>query len=201
MNEAEQQAYGDKVARVTADPVIVADMVRHLAAIETMICGRPGHLATGTEPLFVAGMKLTPGELNLLMCATGRDGRDLVYVHFDADQPDEPRGIAVIRNTGDFIAVHPACRVWAPARDGRAVIVPIGEEAEGQFSFRTGRQLQHSANRPADALEGGFRRAQVRMRRLTASGMADDSVAHAKRQSTTCLSGGRLEFRAEPIAA
>lgn len=201
MNDAERENYRLRVEQATADPATAERITRIMTGIETLVCGRPGTEAATDEPIFLAGMRLTPEELDMHVVATGRDGRDCVYVAFDIDDLDAEPAICVLRPQGENVVVDHSCTLWVAADARRAVIVPLGHETDGCYAFKAGSQLVHAANRPADDLRGGSRRAQARVRRCASSEAADRALGHARRTVATCHGRGMFSMVSTPLAA
>lgn len=103
VNENEREAYRNRVERAMGEPGTAARLTRQLAAIEALVCGRPGSAATVQEPIFIASMRLTREELDLLVVTSGRDERDCVYLGFDIDDPEAEPAIAVLRPQGESV--------------------------------------------------------------------------------------------------
>ena len=202
VNEVEREAYRTQVEHAMRHPETARRLTKALTAIETLVCGRPGSGATAAEPIFVAGMRLTPEERDMHVLAAGRDGRDCVYVGFDVDDIDADPAIMVLRPQGETVVVEYGCRLWIALGASKAVIVPIGDDADGCYGFRQGSRLVHAANRPASNLQGGTLRAQARVRRLAASSEAAAEVRSSGSRSTmTSLGNGVLVHACERLAA
>lgn len=173
MKETEEmrQARHDLQMLSASDPAASANMLRHVAAYSLMVMGRRGRERRDAEPQIVAGFVLTHGEHQLPAAATRRSGIETIYLAFDVDDAAGPPVAAgVFRKQRDGVVLYGNCRLWAPANDGRALIVPCGVgDYVGYLAFRPGQTLRLvDAPVPGD-LEAGFRRAASRMQRLLAS--------------------------------
>ena len=154
-----------------ADPAASGNMLRYVAAISLLVTGRRGRERRPAEPQIGAGFLLVDGNEQLFAAATRRSGTDYVLIGFDVDDAAGPaRGIGVFRKQGDVMVLFGNCRPWAPANDGRALLVPTGDsDYAGYLAFRPGQPFKLvMAPVPGD-LEAGFRRADARLARLLAS--------------------------------
>ena len=170
MNETDEmrQARQNLQLLSASDPAATSNMMRYVAATSLMLTGRLGRDRSDSEPQVVAGFRLTHGDHKLCAAATRRGGVDVVYLAFDVDDASAPPlAIGAFRNQDGEVALYGACRLWSPATDGRAVLVPNGDgDYLGYLAFRPGRQLVRvDAPLPGDE-DGGYRRAASRMKRL-----------------------------------
>ena len=173
MNETAQmrQARHDLHLLSASDPAASGNMLRHVAAYSVMVTGRRGRERQAAEPQVVGGFVFTHGEHQLPAVAVRRSGVETIYLGFDVDDAAGPPVAAgVFRRQGDGVILYGNCRLWSPANDGRALLVPCGEGSPvGYLAFRPGQPLRLvEAPVPGD-LEAGFRRARMRMQRLLAS--------------------------------
>jgi hypothetical protein len=150
-----------------SDPAVVANMMRHLAALSLVLTGRRGNEARDAEPRVMAGFRLMGGSHHMCAAVTARTGIDQVYMAFDVDDAaGPPIGIGLFRNEGDQTAIYGNCRLWSPVGDGRAVLVPDDTGEHGHFVFQPGAAMRHEPGLPARDLEPGLRRAAARRVRL-----------------------------------
>lgn len=166
-----RQARHDLQLLSASDPAAGANMMKYVAAYSMLLTGRRGRNRRPNEPQLGAGFVLTHGDQNLCAAAARRSGTDYIYIAFDVDDAAVPPVAAgVFREQNGAMFVYGDCRLWSPANDGRAILVPMGVGPEvGHFAFRPGRPLRLvEAPVPGD-LEAGFRRASARMQRLLAS--------------------------------
>ncbi|KQT33679.1 hypothetical protein ASG29_06615 [Sphingomonas sp. Leaf412] len=176
MNKAEEteemrQARHDLQLLSASDPAAGANMMKYVAAYSIMLTGRRGRDRRQGEPQLGAGFVLTHGDQNLCAAAARRSGTDYIYIAFDVDDAaGPPLAAGVFRKQDDNMFVYGDCRLWSPANDGRALLVPMGIGPEvGHFAFRPGRTLKLvDAPVPGD-LQAGLRRASARMQRLLSS--------------------------------
>ena len=157
-----------------SDPLARANMLRHVAACTQLLMGRPGWDAHPGEPLVGAGFRLVHGEERLFASFTRSDGIERIYIAFDIDDPQgPPLGTGLFRKEGDHVVCYGLCRLWSPANDGRALLVPVGEGGQGYFAFTKGRSFRWVAGDVPGDLEAGLRRAKSRYARLLKSAEAD----------------------------
>jgi hypothetical protein len=173
MNETEEmrQARHALQELSASDPAASSNMLRYVAAFSIMVTGRRGRDRRGAEPQIGAGFVLTRGDQNLCAAATRRSGTDYLYIAFDVDDAAGPPVAAgVFSRRGDDMVAFGNCRLWSPANDGRALLVPQGCDGYGGFiAFRPGLPFRFvEAPLPGD-FEAGVRRAETRLRRLLAS--------------------------------
>lgn len=175
MQETEQMREARQALQMlsASDPAASANMLRYVTAYALMLSGRRGRDRKGNEPQFGAGFVLMHGDERLCAAAARRSGTDYVYIAFDVDDASAPPVAAgVFHRQGDEMYAYGNCRLWSPADDGRAILVPTGPgEHIGYFAFQQGRPLKLvEAPLPGDA-QAGFRRAETRMQRLLGSGV------------------------------
>lgn len=154
-----------------SDPAASANMLRYVAAYSLMVTGRRGRERKGNEPQIGAGFVLTHGDERLCAAAARRSGTDYIYIAFDVDDAAAPPLAAgVFRQQGDDMIAYGNCRLWSPANDGRALLVPVGRgDYVGYLAFRPGHPLKLvQAPLPGD-FEAGVRRADARIKRLLTS--------------------------------
>lgn len=166
-----RQARHDLELLTASDPAATANMIKYVAAYALMLTGRRGRDRRDGEPQIGAGFVLCDGNQNLKAAAVRKSGTDYVYIAFDVDDACAPPVAAgVIGERDGHMVVFGHCRLWSPANDGRALLVPQGSgEQVGFFAFRPGRRLKLvNAPVPGD-LEAGFRRAEARKQKLLAS--------------------------------
>lgn len=173
MNETEEMRRARHALQElsASDPAASANMLRHVAAYSIMVTGRRGRDRREGEPQIGAGFVLRHGDEKLCAAAARRSGTDYIYLAFDLDDAAGPRlGAGVFRQQGDDMVLYGNCRLWSPANEGRALIVPTGDDDyAGYFTFRPGSRLRHvEAPLPGD-FEAGVRRADARTRRLLSS--------------------------------
>lgn len=173
MNETEEMrdARHDLQLLTATDPAASANMLRHVAACSLMLTGRRGRERQCAEPQVVAGFVLTHGSHQLPAAATRRSGVETVYLAFDVDDAaGPPVATGVFSRKGADAIVYGNCRLWSPANDGRALLVPMGDgEYLGYLAFRPGRPFSLVASPVPGDPEAGYRRAATRMQRLLAS--------------------------------
>lgn len=178
MNETEEMRRARHALQElsASDPAASANMLRHVAAYALIITGRRGRDRRGNEPQIGAGFVLTHGDQNLCAAATRRSGTDYLYIAFDVDDAAAPPVAAgVFRQQGDHMVAYGNCRLWSPANDGRALLVPVGRgDYVGYFAFRPGQPFKLvEAPLPGD-FDAGVRRAEARMQRLLNSNALQD---------------------------
>lgn len=181
MNRTEEtdemrQARHDLQMLSATDPAASGNMLRHVAAYSLMVTGRRGRERSDAEPQIVAGFVLTHGEHQLPAAAVRRSGIETIYLAFDVDDAaGAPVAAGVFRKQDADVVVFGNCRLWSPANDGRAVIVPCGPgDYAGHLAFRPGRSLKLVEAPVPGELEAGFRRAATRMQRLLESNALAD---------------------------
>lgn len=154
-----------------SDPAASANMLRHLAAYSIMLTGRRGRDRRENEPQMGSGFLLTHGNDKLCAAAARRSGTDYIYIAFDVDDAaSSPVAAGVFRQQGEHMVVYGNCRLWSPANDGRALLVPRGDDDYvGYFAFRPGQPLKLVAAPLPGDFEAGARRADARLARLLAS--------------------------------
>jgi hypothetical protein len=172
-NETEEmrQARHDLQILSATDPAAGANMMKYVAAWSIMLTGRRGRERRANEPQMGAGFVLTHGDHNLCAAAARRSGTDYIYIAFNVDDAAAPpAATGIFRQQGDDMVVYGNCRLWSPANDGRALLVPQGEgDYVGYFVFRPGQPLKLvEAPIPGD-IGAGLRRAATRMQRLLGS--------------------------------
>jgi hypothetical protein len=173
MNETEEMRQARHALQdlSASDPAVSANMMRYVAAYAIMVTGRRGQERRKDEPQIGSGFVLTHGNEQLCAAAVRRSGTDYLYIAFDVDDAAAPPVAAgVFRQEGEDMVAYGNCRLWSPANDGRALLVPIGDGGyAGHFAFRPGQPLKFvEAPLPGD-YEAGVRRADARMRRLLSS--------------------------------
>lgn len=173
MNETEEmrQARHALHELSASDPAASANMMRYVAAYAIMVTGRRGRDRRKDEPQIGSGFVLTHGTEKLVAAATRRSGTDYLYIAFDVDDAAAPPvATGVFRQQGDDMVAYGNCKLWSPANDGRALLVPTGNgDFEGHLAFRPGQPLKVvRAPLPGD-FEAGVRRAEARLRHLLAS--------------------------------
>lgn len=154
-----------------SDPAAAANMLRYVAAYSIMLTGRRGRDRQENEPQLGSGFLLTHGDHQLHAAAARRSKTDYIYIAFDVDDAaSAPIAAGVFRQQGEHMVVYGDCRLWSPANDGRALLVPQGEgDYVGYLAFRPGQPLKLvDAPVPGD-FEAGVRRANARLDRLLAS--------------------------------
>lgn len=173
MKETEEmrQARHDLQMLSASDPAASANMLRHVAAYAIMVTGRRGRERRDGEPQIGGGFVLTHDADKLKAAAVRKSGTDYLYIAFDVDDASAPPVAAgVFRKQDDVMYVYGHCRLWSPANDARALLVPQGQgDYVGYFAFRPGQPFKLvNAPVPGD-LDAGFRRADARLRRLLES--------------------------------
>jgi hypothetical protein len=155
----------------TSDPAASANMMRHVTAYAQMVTGRRGRERRNNEPQIGAGFILTHGDQHLCAAAARRSGTDYLYIAFDVDDATAPPVAAgVFSRRGEDMVVFGDCRLWAPANDGRALLVPQGSDGYGGYlAFRPGQPFEHVHGKLPGDFNAGVRRANARLRRLLAS--------------------------------
>ena len=135
------------------DPAAQTNMIRYVRALRLLVAGRSGRDALPGEPEFLATFQTTEEERMVLLAQVHRSGLDHVLLAFDIDDAaGPPVGLAVIRSDGERVFCWGNCQIWAPEGDGRAILVPVGENVHGRFAFQDGSPLLHSD----DPLPGDF---------------------------------------------
>jgi hypothetical protein len=200
--EAMKQARRNLQDLTASDPAVRANMLRHVAALSLMIAGRRARNSLPGEPHVISTFQFAPGERDMCMAVTSRTGLDQVVLAFDIDDAaGPPVGLGVIRIEGEEIVCYGACRLWAPAGDGRALIVPAGDQDHGHFAFQRGGALRHVRDaRPRD-LEPGFRRGTARLTRLANSDGLREVAQEGFMHVLNSHGPGRLTSRTMPMAA
>lgn len=199
----EKRAATIKLQELSAsDPAARTNMLRHLGALTELVTGRQRYTEGDgdlSEPMFMAGFQLTPGQQQACMMLTARTGVEQVYLAFDADDAaGPPRGLGVVRVDGDRVVMDLFCRIWSPPGGRRAVIVPTGEGTRGHYAFRRGKRLQFKDPRPRGDLAAGFRRAEDLQRELVKARM----LCPIEGELTRYLAEGRgIVSISQPIAA
>lgn len=184
-----------------SDRAATSNMLRHVVAVAIMLAGRRQKDKLPGEPEIGACFLLDADDRDFMMHITARTKIDQIHVGFDvADASGPARGIGVTCVEGEEVASYGTCRLWAPASDGRAVLVPMGDGASGYFSFRKGGSLKRLSGRPATDLEPGFRRAVARLSRLLASAELRD-VGREGFFHVISNDDGELSARATSLAA
>ena len=126
-----------------------------------LLFGKAHNQDPSVKPMIIAGMRVTPEELDMLVVAVGNDGRECIYVAFDADNLDAEPTIAVFVPKGEDVLIGGRSRLWAANDTDRGVIVPVGDDGSGQYLIDHDANMTFLANRPAANLEPGFRLAQI----------------------------------------
>lgn len=154
-----------------SDPAAGANMMRHVVAYSIMLTGRRGDDRRQNEPHLGAGFILTHGDDQLFAASARRSGTEYIHIGFDVDDAaGPPVAVGVFRREGDKMLLYGNCRLWSPANDGRALLVPVGVGPEvSHFTFRPGRTLKLVDGPVPGDLAAGFRRAGARLQRLLAS--------------------------------
>lgn len=185
-----------------SDPAAQSNMLRHVSALTLMIAGRHGRNSLPGEPFIIGTFQFAPGERNMCMAVTSRTGLDQVILAFDIDDAaGPPVGLGVIRTEGDFVLCHNTCRLWAPTGEGRALIVPVGDDDRGHFAFQRGGPLRHVDRAGPHDLEAGFRRGAARLTKLANSDELRD-ISHKGFMHVVNSHGpGKLTSRTMPLAA
>jgi len=173
MHETEKmrQARHELQLLSASDPAAAANMLRYVAAYSIMLTGRRGRDRRENEPQLGGGFVLTHGDHQLCAAAAQRSKTDYIYIAFDVDDAaSAPVAAGVFRQQDGHMAVYGNCRLWSPANDGRALLVPQGEgDYLGYFAFRPGQPMKLvDAPVPGDFV-AGVRRANARMQRLLTS--------------------------------
>jgi hypothetical protein len=159
-----------------SDPAASANMMRHVSALSIMLAGRRGRDKRPGEPEIVGCFLLTHGDHHVIAAVTRKTGIDQVCLGFDVDDPvGPPKAIGLFRKDGDGVVMYGACRLWAPANDGHALLVPSESGEFGHFAFQPGASLRHIATLPSGDLEAGFRRAACRWGKLVGSAELRDA--------------------------
>lgn len=183
-----------------SDPAASANMLRHVVAHSLMMTGRRGRDRLKGEPQIGASFVLMHGEKSICAETVRRSGTDYVYIAFDLDDAaGPPIASGVFSPRGEDVAVFGNCRLWSPTNDGRALLVAQGDGCRGYFAFRAGRPLKFVDGPLPGDVEAGFRRADVRLRRLLASEeLRDLDGGH---MFVLRSEGGQIVARATPLAA
>ncbi|MFW2853519.1 hypothetical protein ACM61V_16645 [Sphingomonas sp. TX0543] len=155
------------------DPAASANMLRHVAAYNLLIAGRRGTEWLGDEPVINAGFRLLGGDENLYAAVTRRAEREHLHIAFDVDDASGPAiGFGLFRVEDDHVVCYGRCLLWSPSNDGRALIVPVGEDkadVQGYFAFRRGQPLRKVGKPLPGDLMAGLRRARSRLNTLLQS--------------------------------
>ena len=202
--EEMQQARNALQQLTASDPAASANMVRYLSALSILVTGHRGRDLERPEPIFLAGFQMDRTE-NLIVRKTSMlTGIQHVFLAFDVDEATAPPvELGVFRTEGELEVCYSHCRLWAPANDGRAVIVPTGthDPVDGHFVFRRGRPLVRVATPPAGDLEAGFRRGERRLVRLANSPELRDAMNGAVQNVITNAGPGKLEVEMRKLSA
>ena len=186
------------------DPAASANMVRYLSALSILVTGRRGRDLERPEPIFLAGFQMDTSENMIVRKTAMLTGVQHVFLAFDVDDATAaPIGLGVFRTEGDLEVCYSRCLLWAPANDGRAVIVPThtGDAVDGHFVFRRGRPLVRVAAPPAGDLEAGFRRGARRLNQLAHSPELRDATNGAVRNVFTNVRRGEIQVEMKRLAA
>lgn len=156
-----------------SDPAAATNMLRHVAAYGALIAGRDGRAHCPGEPVFQAGFRLTHGSEKLYAAVTRRCHGESLFIAFDVDDAaGPPIGFGLFRLEGEHVVCYGRCVLWAPVNDGRALIVPVGDDEpapNGYFAFRRGQPLRRvDGPLPGDFM-AGVRRARARLAKLLAA--------------------------------
>jgi hypothetical protein len=174
------------------DPDSAANMARFVLAMGLMVTGVHVRERTACEPIFSSGFILSREERDILMAASWRLGIAQVFMAFDVhDAMAPPRAVGVFRVEGDSVAVYPRCELWAPAANGRAVLVPYGPGAPRcHFVARRGQPLARIDGWPTGDLDAGILRGRRRLDQLARSVELKDGHIGAYRSVITTKRGG-----------
>ncbi|WP_242153664.1 hypothetical protein [Sphingomonas sp. BAUL-RG-20F-R05-02] len=183
-----------------SDPAAQANMLQHVAAFRMMLTGRR-HDQECEVLLIGAGFVLKHGSEKLLGAVCREDGRERIYIAFDVDDPAGPPlcwGLFVPQ--WGQVTCYGRCRLWSPANDARALIVPSSEPGSSHYAYRSGSKLRRLEGLPPGDLEAGFRRADARLAKLLKSEdlqqLRDKGFLAVLRSSD-----GKLERHTEKMAA
>lgn len=182
-----------------SDPAVQLHIASYTKALGEMIRGRPIDRVDGKYVSAAACFTMEESDRDYLMAASVRLLIDQAVLTFDVDDPmGEPTGIAAVRLEEPEVAFYGLCRLWAPANDGRILIVP---EADAQRHFdASGGNLVERWRRLPGTLEAGERRAWHRLKMLAGTFGRDD----LKRARLNVLSkgdDGRLTAKVTRLAA
>lgn len=202
--EAMQQARHELQQLTADDPAASANMVRYLSALSLLVTGHRGRDLEPPEPIFLAGFQMDTSENMIVRKTAMLTGVQHVFLAFDVDDATAaPVGLGVFRTEGELEVCYSRCRLWSPANDGRAVIVPThtGDAIDGHFVFRRGRPLVRVATPPAADLEAGFRRGERRLTQLAHSPELRDATNGAVRNVITNVRRGEITVEMRRLAA
>jgi hypothetical protein len=202
MNETEEMRQARHALQdlSASDPAASANMLRHVAAFSLMLTGRRGRDRRAGEPQIGAGFVLTHGDECITAATTRCSRTDYVYIAFDVDDAaGPPVATGVFSPRGEDVVVFGHCRLWSPANDGRALLVPQGDGCRGYFAFRPGRSLKFVEGPLPGDFEAGARRADARLRRLLAS--EDLRNLDGGHIFVLRSEGGQIVAESKPIAA
>ena len=138
-----------------SDPAAQANMLRYVAAVRIMLTGRRRG-DVDAPPLIGAGFRLMGGAVEIPAAHTREDGADRIYIAFDVDDAAGPAiGLGLFRKDDDLVSCYGLCRLWSPANDGRAIIIPADDGSLGSFSFKSGDRLQRASAPTGDLADRG----------------------------------------------
>ena len=127
MNETEEMRQARHALQdlSASDPAAQANILRHVVAFSIMVTGRRGRDRRGAEPEIVGGFVLSHGDHHVCAEVTRRSETDCLYIAFDVDDAAGPPVAAgVFSRCGNNVVAFGNCRLWSPANDGRALLVP-----------------------------------------------------------------------------
>lgn len=148
-----------------SDPAVQVHIASYTKALGEMLRGRPIDQVGAKHVTAAACFTMDESDRNYLMAASVRLLIDQAVLTFDVDDPmGEPTGIVAVRLEEPEVAFYGRCRLWAPANDGRVLIVP---EADAERHFEaSGHRLVERWRRLPGSLDAGEKRAWHRMRML-----------------------------------
>ncbi|WP_242147019.1 hypothetical protein [Sphingomonas sp. BAUL-RG-20F-R05-02] len=152
-----------------SDPIAQANMLRHVVAFRMLLTGHR-YDQNCDDLLIAAGFILKHRPENLLGAACRMDARERIHIGFDVDDAAAPPlSLALFVPQWGQVTCYDSCRIWSPANDGRALIVPSNDPGFGHYAYRPGAKLRRLHGLPSGDLDAGFRRADARIARLLKS--------------------------------
>lgn len=182
-----------------SDPAVQLNIAKYTRALGEMLRGRPVTWEGMKYVAAVACFSVDESDRDYLMAASARLEIDQVFLTFDVDDPlGEPNGIVAVRLEAPEVAYYVRCRVWAPANDGRILIVP---EADGERHFdASGEWLQERWRRLPGSLEAGQKRTWHRLKML-ASRFEREDLDRVRVNVLSKDDDGRLTAKVRQLAA
>lgn len=182
-----------------SDPAVQLNFARYTKAMGEMLRGRPIDRVGAKHVAAAACFTMDGSDRDYLMAASVRLEIDQVILTFDVDDPlGMPIGLVAVRLEEREVAFYGRCRLWAPANDGRLLVVP---EADAERHFDAGGEnLVERWRRLPGSLGAGERRAWHRLKILASSFDLDD-LERARLNVLSKGDDGRLTATVKRLAA